>query len=219
MHYAHAAPIAVEAGRPDKAARFGTGPGQVERRAGPRTPMVFTIGKLMAAGVEHPCMVRNLSDRGMQIQMPAPPPVGMTVMIEMRGMRPTAARVRWSADQAAGLQFDQPCDVPQVFEARTNRDCRLTRSPRFALAKPCLLHLDDISFPVLAADISVGGARLVSWAPITPGRPARIVLALASGDRSMEGTICWNKDNAHGFRFAQPLSSITLALALRHARA
>jgi hypothetical protein len=196
---------------------FGNGAGQTDRRGTARARTVFTIGKVIVGDVEHPCMVRDLSAGGMQIQMPAPPPVGAHVVIEMRGMRPTPATVRWRSERGVGLQFDAPCDVAQIFHARTDRISRLTRSPRFTLARRGSLRMERATLSVIVADISVGGAKLLTREPIVVGDIGELVVGLALGGPA-GGEIRWIGDNVCGFRFARPLSSVALAHALQSAR-
>ena len=197
--------------------KFGSATGQRERRVAPRTPMVFTIGKLVVMGVEYPCMVRNLSATGMQIQMPAPPPTGTAVTIEMSGMPSRDARVQWAGGRVAGLRFDAPCSVSEVFDARQGLHRGPVRSPRFRLERACTLHLGRDAVEARLVDISVGGAQLIAATPLNVGRAGIIALGLSGGAMSPGGKICWTKGDTHGFAFDQPLSSITLAHALQGA--
>lgn len=184
-----------------------------ERRRSDRAATVFTIGKVSFAGRDLPCMVRDLSEGGMRIQLPCPPSPGERVLVEMRGLNPLTARVRWATGQEAGLMFDKPCDPADVFSARSNRTGRIARQPRFPLRRSVTLLVQDMTISVVVENISVGGARLLPEASVE--RRMQGVLGLALGDRqSIAGEICWATAAGCGFRFVQPISSIALARML-----
>jgi hypothetical protein len=185
----------------------------VERRRDARAATVFTIGKISFDGRSLPCMVRDLSEGGMRIQLPAPPPPGARVLIEMRGLDPRLARIRWAVGHEAGLSFDLRCCPADIFAARACRSGRIARQPRFPMHRNVPLLIDDMSIAATIENISVGGARLTLPEPLEDGRQA--VLGLMLGDRhGVAGTICWSRDDSCGFRFVQPISSVALAVML-----
>lgn len=184
-----------------------------ERRQDWRAATVFTIGKISFASRSLPCMVRDLSEGGMRIQMPFPPAPGTRILIEMRGLEPRLARICWTSGHEAGLMFDLRCDPADIFAARSNKAGRIARQPRFALCRQAILLIDDMPLPARIENISVGGVRLALSAPLEKGKPG--VLDLILGDRqSMAGAICWVREESCGFRFAQPVSSVALATML-----
>jgi hypothetical protein len=199
------APIVIEA------SRYGAATGQRERRNAPRTAMVFTIGKLICDGVEFSCMVRNLSTGGMQVQLPAPPSQGASVVVEMHGLSPRPARVSWSKGRVAGLRFATPCSVDDVLKARRGS----SGSPRFRLNRPCAIQSGGASVAVLATDISVNEVRLVASAPLVMGQDATLSLSLGPAGLSPVGKVGWVAGDRHGFVFDPPLSSVMLAHALQ----
>ncbi|MGW8201814.1 PilZ domain-containing protein [Sphingomonas bisphenolicum] len=185
----------------------------MERRRDTRAATVFTIGKISFDGRSLPCMVRDLSEGGMRIQLPAPPPPGARVLIEMRGLDPRLACIRWAVGHEAGLSFDLRCCPADIFAARANRSGRIARQPRFPLRRDAPLLIDDMPIAATIENISVGGARLVLSEPLANGRQG--VLGLTLGDRhGVAGTICWTRDDHCGFRFVQPISSVALAVML-----
>lgn len=191
----------------------GWSPNPVERRRDWRAATVFTIGKISFAGRSLPCMVRDLSEGGMRIQLPFPPPPGMRVLIEMRGLDPRLARICWTSGHEAGLMFDLRCSPADIFAARSNESGRIARQPRFAFRRETMLLVDDAPVAVRIENISVGGVRLTLFTPLERGKPG--VLDLILGDRqSVAGEICWTRDDSCGFRFLQPVSSVTLATML-----
>lgn len=189
----------------------------VERRRDARAATVFTIGKISFDGRSLPCMVRDLSEGGMRIQLPAPPPPGARVLIEMRGLDPRLARIRWAVGLEAGLSFDLRCCPADIFAARASRSGRIARQPRFPMRRAVPLLIDDMPIAATIENISVGGARLTLPEPLEDGRQA--VLGLTLGDRhGIAGAICWSREGSCGFRFVQPISSVVLAVMLDAAR-
>jgi hypothetical protein len=185
-----------------------------DRREDARSATVFTIGKLTVDGRQMPCMVRDLSAGGMRIQMSEPPAPGARVLVEMRGLEPRLAEVVWVSGREAGLAFEQRCEPDEVFAARRNRAGKIARQPRFTLRRPAHILFDRDIVPAEIENISVGGARLSVAQPLEPG--LRGVLHLPLGNRdAVAGEICWALGESCGFRFFEPVSSISLTLALR----
>ncbi len=185
----------------------------MERRRDWRAATVFTIGKISFAGRNLPCMVRDLSEGGMRIQMPFPPPPGLRVLIEMRGLEPRLARICWTSGHEAGLMFDLRCSPADIFAARSNKEGRIARQPRFALRRKAMLTVDQMSLFARIENISVGGVRLALSTPLESGKLG--VLDLVLGDRQgVAGEICWVREESCGFRFVQPVSSVALATML-----
>lgn len=186
----------------------------VDRRGTSRAATVFTIGKIGFERSSRPCMVRDISSGGIRIQMATLPSVGAEVEIEMRGMAPRSATVRWVDGRDAGLAFNRPCDLDEIFEARLNRSGRRARPPRFDLRLPAELVVGVRRIAAEIVNISVGGARLVTDATIAPGSHGVIRLDLDLAFDRIAGEVCWTENGACGFHFARPISSLALALAL-----
>lgn len=180
-----------------------------DRRRKPRMPMVFTLAKLVSGLREMPCMVRNLSDSGMQVQLPVPPIVNARVVIEMQGLAARPARVRWARGRTAGLQFETPCNIVEVFEARRGASL----SPRFRLEQMMALHLDDGVTSVVATEMSTDEARLRARHSLATGCPAVLDLGLAG--LTARGTIGARVCDDYQFFFDKPFASVTLAQLLR----
>lgn len=189
-----------------------------DRRRGPRAATVFTIGKISVGELELHCMVRDLSAGGMRIQMHSPPPPGSRVVIEMRGLAPTHARVRWVSGRDAGLSFDQECDVANVFEARLSRHGHVARSPRFAIMREGRFVTDTSAVDVMVWDISAGGVKLLIEEPLTIDMRGTVAIGFELSGGPLHGRICWMRQDACGVQFDRPLSSVALSTALHAAR-
>lgn len=185
-----------------------------DRRGSDRAATVFTIGKLATGSANRPCMVRDISAGGMRIQMTTPPPVGSHVMIEMRGLDPRTATVRWVHGRDAGLAFDTACDLTEIFDARVRRSGKIARQPRFPIEHRVEMVVDGTPFKAKVSDISVGGARLELESDTKLAPPCLVVLKLGLTFDVIAAEVCWTDGRACGLRFLKPISSIALALAL-----
>jgi len=184
-----------------------------DRRAGgKRHQSVLLIGRVRGAGGSPVCLVHDVSQGGIMARFATPPIVGEVMVIEMRGLAPVAATVRWVRGHKAGLQFAEPQDIGQVFSLR-RADGTVARPPRFPLHAPAQLRIDGRRLPVEMLDISAGGAKLaVAPDAVTRGQTGALHLA-ALADPAF-GTVCWVADDRAGFRFAAPLSLAALTRLL-----
>lgn len=187
---------------------------RIERRSATRAATVFTIGKIGFRGSSRPCMVRDISPGGMRIQTWSLPAVGSRVEIEMRGLAPRAATVRWVAGREAGLAFVERCDIADVFEARINGSGRRARQPRFDLNHATCLTIGDQQIAAQIVNISVGGARLLIADPVARGAHGVLQLNLGLAFDRIAGEVCWVEEGVCGFHFTRPIGSLGLALAL-----
>jgi hypothetical protein len=182
-----------------------------ERRTSRRAATIFTIGKIAVAGRARPCIVRDISEGGMRVQLPNPPAIGTAVDVEMRGLEPRRAHVRWIRDDSVGLAFETPCTVEEIFGARTSRDGKVARQPRFDIEHTAHLDLGGAKRSVTIIDLSIGGAKLAISARLPKGTHACLHLGLGIERDSLAGTICWMRDGTCGIRFARPLGHQALA--------
>jgi hypothetical protein len=188
-----------------------------ERRRSTRAATVFTIGKLVVNGREQHCMVRDLSEGGMRVQMSNPPKPGTRVLVEMRGLEPTQAWVRWVEGRDCGLAFETEHELGAIFEARTSRAGRVARPPRFTVMHAAKLKLENSAVDVVISDISVGGAKLLTERRLPIGASGTVALGLGDEFDVIGGSIRWVREDSCGFRFVRPLSSVALSRALEAA--
>ncbi len=177
-----------------------------ERRSHVRQRTCFAVGKLTEHGSERVCIVRNLSDQGVGIELDAPPAPGARVRIEARSLEPADATVIWSRDRLAGLRLDVPVLAPPADQR--------PRSPRFTFARDARLIVEDQLIDAPLRDIALGGARIGRTLPARTGT----LLVLLVGELSLTGRLCWQDGGAAGIRFTRPLAARELAALLEAAR-
>ena len=181
-------------------------PGLRENRGGERMRSLFAIGKLVHDGRQYICRVRNISDGGVGIRIEQPPEPGARVLISLRGLTPTEAEVRWIDGENAGHTFCRPISTMHIGD-----DTGLTpRSPRFDLARPARLSIDEVQSDARVVDISLGGMKLATATAI----PVGTMVEVAIETDTLRGRICWNSATAAGLRFVAPLPLSRLAAIL-----
>lgn len=183
-----------------------------ERRAGgKRHQSVLLVGRARIGTTDTACLVHDISRHGMMARFPQPPAVGDTVIVEVRGLPPAQAVIRWVRGHKAGMQFAEPQAVENVFQIKRD-DGLIARPPRFAVQAAAVLRLDGARFRATVLDISAGGAKLTADSPTQPGQTGQ--MTLTDLDTALFGKVCWAQDGQFGFRFVAPLPLLTLAQIL-----
>lgn len=182
-----------------------------ERRSGKRHQLVLLVGKRCDGDTQSACLVRDISRFGLMARFTVPPVMGEPICIEVRGLPPIHGIVRWVKDGRAGVEFDEPQDVDQVFKLKRD-DGMIARPPRFPVTAAAVLRLDDSRFAAEVVDISPGGAKLVADMPVTTGQTGQILLR--DTGTALFGTVCWTRDDHFGFRFVAPMPLATLSQIL-----
>lgn len=180
-----------------------------ERRARRRSVTLLTIGKIAIGRIEHPCVVRDLSEAGAGIACDVALDVGQAVTLAMRGLPPTPARVRWYDGKFGGVQFDQVQDMQVILSVSLRRDADVPRAPRVALETPVVLTASDRGFAMVAADISPGGMKLRGGCDAAIG--TTVALRVGAVREVLAGTICWRQPDLIGIRFAKMLTPAQMA--------
>ncbi|TCP34768.1 PilZ domain-containing protein [Sphingomonas sp. BK235] len=181
-------------------------PAEAEQRAAPRQRTLYALGRLLVAGGQRVCTVRNLSPGGVGIELDAPPPVGTAVQIETRGLPLRAAEVCWVSDRAVGLTFvDTPAEeLVRAAEATP-------RSPRFGYEGPVELVTGAGLSECRAIDLGLGGIRVAGALPGAPGDALEVVI---DAMLAVRGRLAWDRGDSFAIEFAAPLSTRQLAGAI-----
>jgi hypothetical protein len=89
-------------------------PAPAENRRGESRRRVLLAGKIVqgAGAFSSDCGIRDLTEDGARIRLPAPVPVGEDFyLLEMRNGRAYHAEVRWRSDSEIGVSFRRPDPV------------------------------------------------------------------------------------------------------------
>lgn len=182
-----------------------------EQRAAPRERTLYALGRLIVAGRQHVCTVRNLGPGGAAVELDLPPAVGTAVTVETRGLTACAASVRWVRDRAVGLAFDEA-----LGDAALRTVAETPRSPRFDYDGPVELIVDARLTECRALDLGLGGIRVAGEPPAPVGSAIEVVI---DAELVVRGRLCWDSGTAFAIEFAAPLSvrQLSGAIARREA--
>lgn len=183
-------------------------PGSSERREGKRHTSVLLIGRADFGRREHACLVHNISERGLMARFLTPPAMGETISVQLRGLGPVDATVRWINGACAGVEFATPQSLQHVL-GKTAPGEQRARTPRFDLSRAAKLEVDGVAHEAVVIDVSVGGAKLIAEPRFRVGSHAR--LGIVDTHLLFAGTICWQQDEHVGFQFVKALTLQRLA--------
>lgn len=182
-----------------------------ERREGKRHTAVLLIGRADFGGRAHACLVLNISEKGLMARFLAPPHVGEPINVQLRGLGPAEATVRWTRGACAGMEFTAPQPLAPVLNPSSVAGQR-PRTPRFAIARDGLLEVNGATHPVHVTDVSVGGMTLTGAPRLRMESHAR--LRLVDTPLIFAGTLCWQEEERLGLEFVRPLTLQKLAEAI-----
>jgi hypothetical protein len=184
-------------------------PGTAERRTGARHMSIFRVARLVHAGHDQLCVVRNISPGGVMIEVNHVPPVGAKVRIELRSDKALDASVRWVRNREAGIAFDQMVDVAALLrEERPSILRKPPRGPRFDRNGVAYILGGDEPIPGAITNVSINGVAVRSPVALPKGEP---VVVKIEGLGPARAHVRWCADGEIGLRLETPLSYRALA--------
>lgn len=178
---------------------------QVEERRspGPRHMSILRVGKVVTKRGEDLCLIRNISCGGLMARVYTKLEVGQHVIFELRADKRLPGIVRWTRDDAAGIQFDTLIDVDAVLADKEGSADHRPRAPR--LSKPCkaTLRVGAHYHRVIVRDVSQGGVKIALDDELAVG--AEVVLTM-EGFRAVAGIVRWSRDGHAGIAFNQVIA-------------
>lgn len=153
-------------------------PAPPERRGEGRQTSLLRVGKLVVAGDDRLCMIRNISSAGAMIKLYQPIAAGADVTVEIAPDCPVSATVIWVQDELAGIGFDAPIDVVAALRAERQGgpSRRVARTPRLQIRRPALMHTDEIELDVVLCDLSLQGAKIETDAALAHDTEAALFI-------------------------------------------
>jgi hypothetical protein len=181
-------------------------------RREPRLCTLFRTGKLLAAGAETICRVRNISSNGFMADACPAPAVGERIALELCEGRSLAATVVWAQPDRFGARFAVARSVSEMiaeaFGQPHHRHRALRVTPKSAFAT--IVHANHVVRTSIL-NISQTGLSVFSFDRFLFAKTPREVRIEIDGLDSMEGVLCWTRHGAAGIQFTRPLSFETLA--------
>lgn len=150
------------------------------------------------------CVVVDLAVNGARVQLDAPlgsarPCLGQQILLKPPGRAPLAALLRWADDRDFGVQFLTPMspDMLTAIERSQGHVCR-PRPGRARIVMPAEIHVQEMRFPAVVANISCGGALVECAASLQLGAP---VMLHSDIIRPIAGHVRWWTKDRGGVMF------------------
>lgn len=193
--------------------------GQVadDRRGAQRYVTVLKVGRAVVDGHDQLCLVRNMSRDGAKLDIYSDVTKDQRITIELRSDKVVTGVVRWVGEHAAGIEFDEPVDVSDMLQGRSNRSVlrKLPRAPRFLARAQVHMEHDGGDLHGELVNISLHGICVE-----TTDR-ARIddhVVVRVDGLPARSASVRWVRDEMIGLHFDMPMSFSDLARWLESAQ-
>jgi hypothetical protein len=184
-----------------------------ERRATPHR-RTLRIAALIKEEERELCVVRNVSEGGMMLDIFSAVEPGQKIEVEVKNRHRLRGKVRWTADGRCGIAFDVPADVAQVLSNDVDKDA-IRRTPRLEVVARARLRVGSRVYQTETIDISQGGARLSCSSQLPNG--GEIVVTF-EGMEPVPGAIRWYKDGVAAISFNNLLPVSRLARWLQERR-
>lgn len=174
-------------------------------RGAPRFALMLRSAKLIADGVEHLCIIRDVSETGVKLRLFHPVPRAALLMIETASGQHYPMQVVWESKTEAGFRFVQPINV-DTFVSESGPYPK--RPLRLRVHHPAEVRLGKQAYPAHILDISRQGARITVATKLAIGQ--RFCLE-AQELPLFEATVCWRREPEYGVVFSQVMSLEELA--------
>lgn len=171
-------------------------PAPVERRDGERHMTLFRVGTIIIGDRRELCLIKNVSAGGMLIRAYSQLETGTAVSIEMKQGESIPARVSWTRDECAGIEFDTPVDVVDLLT--NSMSGPRPRMPRIEVCCIASVRRDGQVYGMRARDVSQGGVKVESDRDLPLG--AEVVVTLP-GLPPMPGVVRWRETGSYGISF------------------
>jgi hypothetical protein len=171
-----------------------------ERREDDREHVLLRMAHLLLADRRELCLIRNVSAGGALIRTYSTLEVGDALAIELRPGDSISGIVRWSKGSLAGVMFTQFVDTVQLLADST--DWPRPRQPRVEIAGTAWMQVDGRTYLAEPLDLSQGGSKVRSKAPLEQATEAVINLR---GLPPLPVRIRWSQGDLHGLEFSETL--------------
>ncbi|HYW15202.1 MAG TPA: PilZ domain-containing protein [Allosphingosinicella sp.] len=168
--------------------------------AEPRHLFFFRLGALIGDGSQKPIEILALAESGAIVRIDESLEEGGRLLLELNSDHRFAARVEWSSDTLAGLEFEERDQVREILAGRDRS--HPYRAPRLELDAEVVLRLGETCLTAQAKDVSEGGIKVELAEPGHVGREASVIVP---GMPPVAGRILWCRDGRAGISFERPL--------------
>ena len=174
-----------------------------ERRKEARYTLILRAAILEQAGKSSFCLVKNISNTGVQLKVYSPPEVDANVVLRVADEHALDGRIAWVDADAAGISFEEELDAPTLLRVQQKlRSNRRRAIPRMSIEAFALLRTGGRTFQATVCDVSSLGARVRASCVVAPGD--RIVVQLRDLP-SITAYVRWTDGDEAGLIFETPI--------------
>lgn len=164
-------------------------------RGAERLTLMLRVAKIVGEQGELPCIIRDVSASGVRLRLFHPLGEQSRLALELANGDFYFIERVWEHGGEAGFRFSAEIDV-EAFVAEVNPYPR--RQVRLRSHVPATLVSRGVVMSAVLRDLSQGGARIETNAPLGFGRPLRID---APGLPAIEGRVRWCSHPEYGVAF------------------
>lgn len=171
-------------------------PQESNRRSDERHLTLFRVGTIFRDDQRELCLVKNISAGGALVRVYCSLRVGQPLKIELKEGSPVTGRVNWIRGSDAGIQFDEPVDVPELLRQSANE--HPPRMPRVQLQCFGFVRQGAVVHRAVVRNISQGGVSVEVKKPLHNGAAVTVSLP---GLSPQHGVVRWASDERFGITF------------------
>lgn len=176
-----------------------------EQRTAPRFTLLIRAAKLVGAGAEFLCVVRDASETGVSVRLfhPLPPEGDLSLELPNGDLHPLE-RV-WEEEGKAGFRFVGVVDLARIVESPSPF---AKRGVRVQLQVPCELLFGVRNVPATIVNLSQQGARICTAEKLSLIQRVKI---RAEGMPEIAGKVRWRRNGHYGLSFEDTFQFAELA--------
>lgn len=174
-----------------------------ERRKEARYTLILRAGVLQQEGRTSFCLVRNISNTGVQLKVYTPPILGADATLRVADEQPVVGSVAWIDGGNAGISLREELDATTLLRVQQKLRSNKRRAlPRIDVDASALLRTRGTMLRATVHDISSLGARVTAETELKPGDRSIIELVDLP---SIGAYVRWADGQEAGLAFETPI--------------
>ena len=166
-----------------------------EYRAAPRHTLLIRSAKLVVAGAEYLCVVRDVSETGVSLRLFHELPLRRVMELELQNADRLAAELVWQQEDRVGLRFRERVDVHRLIEM----PAPFARRPiRVRVSASGVIGVGDDTVMCALLDLSQHGAKVACSRMFAIDQRVRLVV---SGMPKIQAKVRWREADRLGLSF------------------
>jgi hypothetical protein len=176
--------------------------GQIERRSGKRTKMLFKVGIVEFAHSRSFCLIKEISNEGMRIVHSNELLPGDEVSVTLEDMTVLKGRVAWTKGKTSGIRLDETIDCDRLLlQLSLERRSSFARALRLPIDIPVTILSVSGRKDMIVRDISQRGLKVEHDGSFREGMLVHVIL---SDGRERPAVARWSKGYFAGLLLLNP---------------